>query len=125
MVRINNPENIWCAYLLRRDVVRLRPHVDLLVVVHAGDDEEHARAPRPALQQPPQPEDDGPLVLLRMRCRDHDVTIGAMNGPDLLGMSILFYFRMRTIVNSLNATLSLQCARDFELARPNLIIIYL
>ena len=82
MVRIENPKkNIWCAYLLRRDVVRLRPHVDLLVVVHAGDDEEHARAPRPALKQPPQPEDDGPLVLLRMRCRDHDVTIEAMNGP--------------------------------------------
>ena len=99
------------------------PHVDLLVRVDAGDDEEHARAPRPALQQPPQPEDDGPLVLLRMRCRDHDVAIGAMNGPDLLGMSISFYFRMRTIVNSLNATLSLQCGRDFELARPNLIII--
>ena len=94
-------------------------------MVDAGDDEEHARAPRPALQQPPQPEDDGPLVLLRMRCRHHGVTIGAMNGPDLLGMSISFYFRMRTIVNSLNAPLSLLCARDFVLARPILIIILL
>ena len=50
--------------LLRRDVVGLCPHVDLLVVVNAGDDEEHARAPGSALQESSQPEDDGPLVLL-------------------------------------------------------------
>ena len=40
------------------------PEVDLLVGVDAGHDEEEARAlgaPRP---QPPQPEDDGSLVLL-------------------------------------------------------------
>ena len=42
-------------------------HVDLLVGVHAGEDEEHARAPRPAHQQPPQPEDDGSLVLLEFK----------------------------------------------------------
>ena len=50
--------------LLRRDVIGLCPHVDLLVVVNAGDDEEHARAPGSALQESSQPEDDGPLVLL-------------------------------------------------------------
>ena len=57
---------VYCGlvYLLGRDLVVVCPHVDLLVRVHAGEDEEHARAPRPAHQQPPQPEDDGSLVLL-------------------------------------------------------------
>ena len=36
------------AHLLGRDLVFPAPHVDLLVRVDAGDDEEHARAPRPA-----------------------------------------------------------------------------
>ena len=53
-----------CAHLLRRDLVGLRPHVNLLVDVHTRDDEEHARPPGAARQQPAQPEDDGSLVLL-------------------------------------------------------------
>ena len=36
------------AHLLGRDLVFPAPHVDLLVRVDAGDDEEHARAARPA-----------------------------------------------------------------------------
>ena len=52
------------THLLGRDLVGGGPHVDLLVRVHAGDDEEHPRASRPARQQPPQPEDDRPFVLL-------------------------------------------------------------
>ena len=57
------------THLLGRDLVGGGPHVDLLVRVHAGDDEEHARAPRPARQQPPQPEDDRPFVLL-VQCNE-------------------------------------------------------
>ena len=44
------------ADLLGRDLVSGGPQVDLLVDVHAGDDEEHARAPGAARQQPPQSE---------------------------------------------------------------------
>ena len=52
------------AHLLGRDLVCRCPHVDLLVGVHAGDDEEHAGAPGSPWQQPAQPEDDGALVFL-------------------------------------------------------------
>ena len=55
------------AHLLGRDLVCRGPHVDLLVGVHTGDDEEHAGAPGSPWQQPAQPEDDGALVLLDMR----------------------------------------------------------
>ena len=39
--------------------------VDLLVVVYAGQDEEDAGPLGAAVPQPPQPEDDRPLVLLK------------------------------------------------------------
>ena len=52
------------THLLGRDLVGGGPHVDLLVRVHTGDYEEDPRASRPARQQPPQPEDDRPFVLL-------------------------------------------------------------
>ena len=42
----------------------LAPHVNLLVHVHAGDDKEDSRTSSSSCQQPAQPEDDGPLVLL-------------------------------------------------------------
>ena len=41
-----------------RDLVSGGPQVDLLVDVHAGDDEEHAWAPGAARQQPPESEPD-------------------------------------------------------------------
>ena len=52
------------AYLLRRYVEDLDPHVDDLHDVHAGDDEEDPGPPRAAGEQQPQPEHDGSLVLL-------------------------------------------------------------
>ena len=58
--------------LLGRDLEGLRPHVDLLVDVHAGNDEEHAGPPGAASQQPAQPEDHGSLILLKMM-----ITFGA------------------------------------------------
>ena len=39
-------------------------HINLLVDVHTRNDEEHSRTPSSSCQQPTQPEDDGPLVLL-------------------------------------------------------------
>ena len=59
---------VYCGlvYLLGRDLVVVCPHVHLLVRVHTGEDEEHPRAPRSSHQQPTQPEDDGPLVLLEI-----------------------------------------------------------
>ena len=54
-------------YLLRRNIVGCRSHVDLLVNIQARDDEEHSRTPGTALYQSPQSEDDGPLVLLRFK----------------------------------------------------------
>ena len=54
----------WTSYLLGRDIKGLCSHVDLLVDVHTGDDEEDPRTPGSARQQPTQPEDHRPLVLL-------------------------------------------------------------
>ena len=49
----------------------MRPHVNLLVDVDTGDDEEDAGAPRSPRQQPAQAEDDGPLVLLHHLHHEH------------------------------------------------------
>ena len=54
-----------CGHLLRRDIVGDRPHVDLLVDVEAGDDEEDPGPPGAARHQATQPEDDCSLVLLQ------------------------------------------------------------
>ena len=54
------------SYLLGRDLVVVGPHVDLLVGVHTGEDEEDPRAPGSAHQQSSESEDDGSLVLLEM-----------------------------------------------------------
>ena len=51
-------------YLLRRNIVGCRSHVDLLVNIQAGDDEEDPGTPGSALDQSAQSEDDGSLVLL-------------------------------------------------------------
>ena len=48
----------------------LAPHVDLFIDVHAGDDKEDTRTSSSSCQQPAQPEDDGPLVLLQGHYHD-------------------------------------------------------
>ena len=55
------------ADLLRRYLEGHAPHVDLNVGVHTGDDEEDAGPPGSPRQQPAQPEDDRPLVLLSLQ----------------------------------------------------------
>ena len=50
--------------LLGRNLEGGGPHVDLLVHIHAGEDEEHPRTPGAARQQPAQPEDNCPFILL-------------------------------------------------------------
>ena len=50
--------------LLWRTLIRCRPHINLLVDVDAGNDEEDPGAPGPPCEEPAQPEDDSPLVLL-------------------------------------------------------------
>ena len=52
------------SYLLWRDFKSLSPHINFLVYIHTGDDEEHSRAPGSSCQQSAQSEDDGSLVLL-------------------------------------------------------------
>ena len=52
-------------YLLRRNIVGCRSHVDLLVNIQTGDDKEHSWTPGTTLYQSPQSEDDSSLVLLR------------------------------------------------------------
>ena len=44
----------------------LTPHIDLLVNIHTGDDEEDPGPPGSSCQQSAQSEDDGSLVLLEM-----------------------------------------------------------
>ena len=55
------------ADLLRRYLEGHAPHVDLNVGVHAGNHEEDAGPPGSPRQQPAQPEDDRPLVLLSLQ----------------------------------------------------------
>ena len=50
--------------LLWRDIVRLSPHVDLLIDVDARNDEEDAGPPGSTGEKTTQPEDDRSLVLL-------------------------------------------------------------
>ena len=42
----------------------MAPHINLLIHVNTRNDEEHSWTPSSSRQQPTQPEDDGPLVLL-------------------------------------------------------------
>ena len=51
-------------YLLWRDLVSRCSQVNLLVDINTRNDEEDPRTPSSSCQQPAQPEDDGPLVLL-------------------------------------------------------------
>ena len=50
--------------LLRGNFKCLTPHIDLLINIKTGDDEEDSRPPGSSCQQPAKPEDDGSLVLL-------------------------------------------------------------
>ena len=50
--------------LLWWDLILPTPHVDLLVGVDTGNDEEDSRPPGSSCQQSAQSEDDGSLVLL-------------------------------------------------------------
>ena len=69
LVRILKQLSIFLLLMINLNLLRGNfkchaPHVDLNVGVNTGDDEEDPRAPRSSRQQPAQPEDDGPLVLL-------------------------------------------------------------
>ena len=58
------------CYFLRWDLESFCPHVDLLVGVQTGDDEEDPGPPGSSCQQSAQSEDDGSLVLLdEARCK--------------------------------------------------------
>lgn len=52
------------AYFLRWHVKGQGPHVDLLVRIDAGNNEEDPGAPGASAQKSAEPEDDHPLVLL-------------------------------------------------------------
>lgn len=55
----------WSTDLLRGNVKRNSPQVDLAVVISAGKDEEYSRAAHTALiTEPAKAEDDGALILL-------------------------------------------------------------
>ena len=51
--------------LLRGHIIGLGPHVDLLIVVDAGDDEEDSGAPCSAFEKSTKPEDNGSLIFLK------------------------------------------------------------
>ena len=51
--------------LLWRDLVGGRPHVDLLVNVHAGDDEEHPGTSGSSSKKPSKSEDHCSFIFLR------------------------------------------------------------
>ena len=52
------------THVLRRNNEVLSPHIDLLVSVGAGDDEENTGTSERPRETPAQPVDDCPLVLL-------------------------------------------------------------
>ena len=80
------------VYLLRRDLVCGGSEVNLLIHIHAGNHEEDAGAPRSPRQQPAQPEDDRPLVLLPLQDL---MTSVAGKLPDQ-SQNISHYFRSET-----------------------------
>ena len=51
--------------LLWRNFESLCPHVNFLVNIHTGNDEEHSGPPGTASQQPAQAEDHSPLIFLK------------------------------------------------------------
>ena len=55
------------VYLLRRNIVGLSPHVNLLIMINTGDNEENSRSPGSALEKSTKAEDDGPFVFLKYR----------------------------------------------------------
>ena len=52
------------THLLWGYFISFGSHVNLLILIHAGNHEEDAGSPGSSRQQPAQPEDDRPLVLL-------------------------------------------------------------
>ena len=54
-------------YLLRRNIVSLCPHVNLLIMIHTGNDEEHSGTPGSALEKSTKAEYDGSFVFLKYR----------------------------------------------------------
>ena len=52
--------------LLRRHIIGLCPHINLLVHIDTGDDKEDARSPGPTSQKTTQAEDDGSFVFLEV-----------------------------------------------------------
>ena len=64
--------SVVSAHLLGRDLVCRCPHVDLLVGVHAGDDEEDPRAPGSSGEEAAQPEDYRPFIFLDNLTRNRD-----------------------------------------------------
>ena len=55
---------IMLTNLLWRNLVSVGPEINLFIDINTGDDKEDPRTPSSSRQQPTQPEDDGPLVLL-------------------------------------------------------------
>ena len=52
-------------HLLRRNLVSLGPHVNFLIDVNTGNDEEHAGTPRSSREQASKSEDDSSLIFLK------------------------------------------------------------
>ena len=65
--RLGSSYNTGWIYqnLLRGHIIGLGPHVDLLIVVDAGDDEEDSGAPCSAFEKSTKPEDNGSLIFLK------------------------------------------------------------
>ena len=61
-------------YLLRRNIVGLSSHIDLLIMVNTRYDEEHSRTSCSTLEKSTKTEDDSSLVFLGKQDDDfHDV----------------------------------------------------
>ena len=82
----------FCTHLLWGYFISFGSHVNLLILIHAGNHEEDARAPGSPRQQPAQPEDDRPLVLLPLQDL---MTSVAGKLPDQ-SQNISHYFRSET-----------------------------
>ena len=61
-----NEKSDKILHLLWRNLVVVSPHVDLLISVDTGEDEEDSRTPGTANKQSSQSEDNGPLILLEI-----------------------------------------------------------
>ena len=99
------------VYLLRRNIVGLSPHVNLLIMIHTGDDEEHSGSPGSALEKSTKAEDDGPFVFLKYRKMNRGLNFSPVLTVDSFSLPLNAY----AIFHFFNKPIKIQTLDVFNL----------